>query len=265
MHDSYVLEIEMIIKEFDMGTAHVEVFDSRNAMGEKAGKDIGALFRTLLKKNNELNVMFAAAPSQNEVLSQLLREQEIDWTKINAFHMDEYIGIAPDNPAGFAQFLKAAIFGRLPFKSVNYIDCTAADPYAEANRYAELLKNNPLDVCILGVGENGHIAFNDPDVADFCDPVLAKVIDLDETSRQQQVNDGCFHSIGDVPHKAITVTIPGLTKAKYLFCSVPGTTKAKAISRMFNGSISLECPATILRQTENSRVYLDKESARGLL
>ena len=112
---------------------------------------------------------------------------------------------------------------------------------------------------------NGHIAFNDPDVADFNDKVLAKVIDLDETSRNQQVNDGCFACIDEVPHKAITVTIPGLTCAKYLFCSVPCATKAKAVTRMFTGEIAPDCPATILRRTPNSRVYLDRDSGAALL
>ena len=135
----------------------------------------------------------------------------------------------------------------------------------EAARYAALLAQHPLDVCILGVGENGHIAFNDPGVADFDDAVLAKVIDLDERSRMQQVNDGCFARIEEVPKKAITVTIPGLTGAKYLYCSVPCATKAQAIGRMFTGEIALDCPATVLRRTPNSFVYLDKDSAAMLL
>ncbi len=255
----------MLMKSFDMGTAHVEIYDTRAAMGAKAGRDAAETLRRLLGTKDELNVMFAAAPSQNEVLAQLLEEKNIDWGRVNAFHMDEYIGIAPDHPAGFARFLERAIFGRLPFKSVNYIDCTAADPELEAARYAALLEQHPLDVCILGVGENGHIAFNDPGVADFDDAVLAKVIDLDERSRMQQVNDGCFARIEEVPKKAITVTIPGLTGAKYLYCSVPCATKAQAIGRMFTGEIALDCPATVLRRTPNSFVYLDKDSAAMLL
>lgn len=255
----------MLIKSFDMGTAHVEIYDTRTAMGAKAGHDVAETLRRLLGVRDELNVMFAAAPSQNEVLAQLLEENDIDWGRIHAFHMDEYIGIAPDHPAGFACFLDRTIFGKLPFKSVNYIDCTAADSELEAARYAALLAQHPLDVCILGVGENGHIAFNDPDVADFDDPMLVKVINLDERSRVQQVNDGCFARLEEVPKKAITVTIPGLTGAKYLYCSVPCATKAQAIGRMFTGEIALDCPATVLRHTPNSFVYLDKESAAMLL
>lgn len=255
----------MLIKEFDMGLAHAKIFDTRAAMGECAGAEIAAKLRELLAVKDEVNMMFAAAPSQNEVLAQLLAEKDIDWSKVNAFHMDEYIGIDPAHPAGFAGWLRRAIFGALPFKSVNYIDCTAPDPKAEAERYAALLAAHPLDICVLGVGENGHIAFNDPDVADFKDPVLAKVVTMDQRSRIQQVNDGCFAKLDEVPTEAITVTIPGLVVAKYLYCSVPAATKAKAIGRMFAGDVALDCPATILRETPNSFVYLDKDSAAELL
>lgn len=253
------------MKSLQAGKLAVKIYDSRAEMGAAAAADVAACMRKLLETKETINMIFAAAPSQNEVLAQLLEEKDIDWGRVNAFHMDEYIGIAPDHPAGFARFLERAIFGRLPFKSVNYIDCTAADPELEAARYAALLEQHPLDVCILGVGENGHIAFNDPGVADFDDAVLAKVIDLDERSRMQQVNDGCFARIEEVPKKAITVTIPGLTGAKYLYCSVPCATKAQAIGRMFTGEIALDCPATVLRRTPNSFVYLDKDSAAMLL
>ena len=253
------------MKSLQAGKLAVKIYDSRAEMGAAAAADVAACMRKLLETKETINMIFAAAPSQNEVLAQLLEEKNIDWGRVNAFHMDEYIGIAPDHPAGFARFLERAIFGRLPFKSVNYIDCTAADPELEAARYAALLEQHPLDVCILGVGENGHIAFNDPGVADFDDAVLAKVIDLDERSRMQQVNDGCFARIEEVPKKAITVTIPGLTGAKYLYCSVPCATKAQAIGRMFTGEIALDCPATVLRRTPNSFGSLDKDSAAMLL
>ena len=255
----------MLLKEIKLGCVHAKIFETRAAMGACAGAEAAEQIRTLLAEKEEVNIMFAAAPSQNEVLAQLLAEKDIDWTRVNAFHMDEYIGISPSHPAGFAGFLRRAIFGKLPFKSVNYIDCTASDPYAEAERYAALLAGHPLDICVLGVGENGHIAFNDPDVADFNDPVLAKVVTMDQRSRVQQVNDGCFENLDDVPTEAITVTIPGLVGADYLYCSVPAATKAKAIGRMFSGEVALDCPATILCQTPNSFVYLDRDSAAEIL
>ena len=255
----------MLIKQFNSGTAEVFVFSDRKEMGKKASSDAVSVIKKLLEEKEKINIMFAAAPSQNEMLEGLVAAEGIDWSRVNAFHMDEYIGIPSDNPAGFALFLKNAIFGKLNFKSVNYINSLAEDPLKEAERYAELLKANKLDVCILGVGETGHIAFNDPDVADFNDPVLVKPVKMDEQSRIQQVHDGCFEKLEDVPNTALTVTVPGMVCADYLFCSVPASNKAEAVKRMFTEEISEKCPATILRRTENSKIYLDADSAKLLL
>lgn len=250
-----------LIKEMKTGKLLVKVFDTRNAMGEDAGKEAAACIRQLLKEKEEINIIFAAAPSQNETLETLIKEPGIEWERINAYHMDEYVGLAPEHPAGFRNYLNRTIFEKLPFKTVNLINGNAEDAYAEAKRYGELLLAHPVDLCLLGVGENGHLAFNDPGVAEFDDPVRAKVVPLDEVCRQQQVNDGCFEKIDEVPIHAITVTIPGLTAAKYMFCSVPAATKARAIKDMLSGEVTEKCPASILTEHEAAVLYLDKDSA----
>ncbi len=160
--------------------------------------------------------------------------------------MDEYIGLDPEAPQGFGNFLRAHIFDLVPFKSVNCIDSAATDAEAEAERYGALLNSNPTDVVVMGIGENGHIAFNDPPVADFHDPKTVKAVKLDEICRRQQVNDGCFARIDDVPTHALTLTVPTLTRAPYLFCIVPAPTKAWAVRETLTGSIDEHCPASVL-------------------
>lgn len=254
-----------VLKEFNCDRLHVRVFDTRKAMGDCAGQEAATYIKELLEKKDSINVMFAAAPSQNETLAALVADPEIDWTRINAFHMDEYVGLDPAHPAGFRNFLKRAIFDLKPFKSVNLLNGNADDPAAEAKRYDRLLRENPLDVCLLGVGENGHIAFNDPPVADFNDPAYVKVVTLEERCRVQQVNDGCFSAVEQVPTHALSVTIPGLTQATAMFCSVPAATKTEAISHMIYDDISTACPATILRRHACAKLYVDADAGRDIL
>ena len=252
------------MKTFKKDKLTVEIYENRTLMGEAAAKDIKAKIAELLAEKQEINMIFAAAPSQNDVLKSLVEDKEIEWNRVNAYHMDEYIGLDKDAPQGFGNFLKAHIFGLVPFKSVNYIDITTANPEAEAERYGKLLKENSTDIVIMGIGENGHIAFNDPPVADFKDEKWVKPVKLDEVCRQQQVNDGCFASIDKVPTHAMTLTVPTLVKAPYLFCIVPAPTKAKAVYETLNGSINEHCPASILRTHDNAILYLDNESSKLL-
>jgi len=242
----------------------VKIYDSRTEMGESAAADIKACIKSLLAQKDEINMIFAAAPSQNEVLSSLASDNEIQWQRINAYHMDEYIGLDRNAPQGFGNFLREHLFGLVPFKSVNYIDITATNPEAESERYASLLSENPTDIVVMGIGENGHIAFNDPPVADFSDTKKVKPVKLDEICRQQQVNDGCFAKIDDVPTHALTLTVPTLMAAKYHFCIVPAKTKAWAVRETLGGSIDEHCPATILRKCKNSVLYLDSDSSSML-
>ena len=252
------------MKTFKKGKLTVEIYENRTLMGEAAAKDIKAKIAELLAQKQEINMIFAAAPSQNDVLKSLVEDEEIEWNRVNAYHMDEYIGLDKEAPQGFGNFLKEHVFGLVPFKSVNYIDITTANPDAEAERYGKLLKENPTHIVIMGIGENGHIAFNDPPVADFHDERWVKPVKLDEICRQQQVNDGCFASIDKVPTHAMTLTVPTLVKAPYLFCIVPASTKAKAVYETLNGSIDEHCPASILRTHDNAKLYLDNESSKLL-
>ena len=252
------------MKEYFVDSLKVKIFETRALMGADAAKDIKARIADLLSKKAEINMIFAAAPSQNDVLKSLVEDKSIEWNRVNAYHMDEYVGLDKDAPQGFGNFLKEHIFGLVPFKSVNYIDISALDPEKEAERYSALLESNPTDIVVMGIGENGHIAFNDPPVANFKDEVLVKKVKLDEICRNQQVNDGCFKSIDEVPTHAMTLTVPALVRAPYLFCIVPAPTKAKAVCETLNGTIDEHCPASILRTRENAILYLDADSSKLL-
>ena len=248
------------MKQYTVDKLTVKISDSRAEMGALAAAEIRATMLTLLAEREHINMIFAAAPSQNEVLASLLTYTDIPWERVNAFHMDEYIGLPATAPQRFGNFLAEHIFNHAPFRTVNYIDSSAtADD--ECARYTALLREYPTDIVVMGIGENGHIAFNDPGVADFNDPAYIKLAKLDEVCRMQQVHDGCFESIDAVPTHAFTLTCPTLVRATYKFCVVPAATKANAARRMLNGTVSEDCPATLLRTTENATLYLDDASS----
>lgn len=251
------------MNNFKKDQLSVQVFETRAEMGTAAACDIEHAILEVLEEKCFCNMIFAAAPSQNEVLQALAQSKKVDWSRVNAFHMDEYIGLPADAPQGFANFLRRALFHKLPFGSVNCIDSTA-DPEEEVKRYAALLLENPCDIVVLGIGENGHLAFNDPGVAQFDDSETVKIVGLDDVCRMQQVHDGCFAAIGQVPHAAVTLTIPALFAAQKAFCIVPGPTKAAAVKNTLTGDISENCPASILRRHPRAALYLDRDSA-GLL
>lgn len=242
----------------------VKIFETRDEMGKAAADNIAKCIKRCLESKAEINMIFAAAPSQNDMLFHLCRQDGIEWEKINAYHMDEYIGLNPKAPQCFSNFLKRYIFDLKPFKTVNCINPGAEDAAEECERYAELLKKNPPDIVCMGIGENGHIAFNDPHVAEFDDKKVVKIVELDDTCRMQQVNDGCFEKIEEVPKLALTLTIPTLMAAEYNFCVVPAPTKAEAVKRTICGEISEQCPATILRKKDNAVMYCDNDSSRLL-
>ena len=239
----------------------VKIYETRDKMGLSAANDIAKAIKELLSEKEEINMIFAAAPSQNDMLFHLCERTDIEWERINAFHMDEYIGLNPDAPQCFSNFLKEKIFNLKPFKSVNLINPGANSPEEECARYSNLLKEYPVDIVCMGIGENGHIAFNDPHVADFNDPEVVKPVGLDDVCRMQQVNDGCFASIDEVPKYALTLTIPTLMSAKYNFCVVPAPTKANAVKNTVEGEIGEWCPATALRLKDNSILYCDADSS----
>jgi len=237
---------------------NIEIFDTRQAMGMAAAQAVADFLRHSLSEQKIVRAVFAAAPSQNEMLSALVEAAGIDWQRIEVFHMDEYIGLDSAAPQRFARFLQDRLFDRLPFRAVYLIDPDTAEP---VERYEKLLKSAPIDLVCLGIGENGHLAFNDPPVADFTDPVWVKVVELDEICRQQQVNDGCFATLDTVPRRAITLTIPALFSGRRLIGTIPGSTKRQAVFRTLHDPISTACPATILRNHTACTLFLDRESA----
>lgn len=253
------------MKKFKKDTLLVKIMPNRDEMGKIAAADIHDTIVKLLQEKDHINMIFAAAPSQNDVLLHLTAYQDIDWQRIHAYHMDEYIGLTKNlADKSFGTYLRAHVFDKVPFGSVNLIDATAVDYSAECARYAAMLRENPADIVVMGIGENGHIAFNDPWVADFQDPELVKIVPLDEVCRMQQVNDGCFSTLDLVPKHAMTLTCPALFAGSHLFCIVPAKTKAWAVKRTLEGEISHDCPATILRRHVSAKLYLDADSSKEL-
>jgi glucosamine-6-phosphate deaminase len=247
------------MKEFIKDQLKVEASGSRHLMGIAAANAVAKKIIELLKAKQFVNIIFAAAPSQNEFLDELLK-LEIDWTRVRAFHMDEYLNLDVDAPQGFGNFLRERLFGKVPFKAVHYLNGNAANAEQECLRYADLLNQFPPDVVCLGIGENTHLAFNDPHVADFNDPLLVKIVDLDNACRVQQVNDGCFARIEDVPTHALTLTIPALLNTPFAFAIVPGEKKADAVKHTLNAAISEIYPSTILRRHPDATLFVDDKS-----
>ena len=233
-------------------------FAVRREMGRAAARAAADFLRRSLLEQEVVRAVFAAAPSQNEMLAALREAEGIDWNRVVAFHMDEYLGLDATAPQRFSAFLKERLFDRLPFREVHLIE---PEESRAVENYEKLLKAAPIDLVCLGIGENGHLAFNDPPVANFADPVWVKVVDLDDACRRQQVNDGCFPTLDAVPKQAITLTIPALLSGKRLICTVPGSTKRQAVIRTLNDPISTDCPATILRNHNACTLFLDKDSA----
>lgn len=254
------------IKELKIGTLAIEVYGTREETGRAAAAFTASLIRKLLAEKQEISIVFAAAPSQNEFLDALVNTSSIEWGRIRAFHLDEYLGLPRKAPQRFARYLHDRIFGRVPFMEVHYLDPGEGEaPEEICARYRRLLDQYPLDIACIGIGENGHIAFNDPPVADFQDPCKVKVVRLDDACRKQQVHDGCFSTLDQVPTHAITLTIPAVMAAQTVVCVVPGERKRKAVHQALRGQISTACPASILRTRPRARMFLDWESASLLL
>jgi glucosamine-6-phosphate deaminase len=244
-------------------TIPLRVYPDRPTLGTAAAHDVAAALRADLALAPWVRIVFASAPSQDSLLAALAEEPDIDWSRVIALHMDEYVDLAPDAPQRFGRYLQERLFNRVHPGRVELIGALA-DPVAEAERYAGLIAEGPIDIVCLGIGENGHIAFNDPPLADFEDPLAVRVVSLSERSRQQQVNDGCFASLAQVPAQAITLTIPTLFAGRRLFCSAPGATKAAAVRDAVHGPIDPACPASILRRHPACTIYLDEVSAAQL-
>jgi glucosamine-6-phosphate deaminase len=239
---------------------NIEVYDTRKDMGQKAANDFINYVVSLQKDKEHIRIIFAAAPSQNEFLESVTKNTTINWSNIEVFHMDEYVGLDSSAPQGFGNFLNRGLFSIVKPGKVNLIPTDVTDKNEICEKYGELLSAAPIDIVCMGIGENGHIAFNDPPVADFKDSEVVKVVELDDVCRMQQVNDGCFENISKVPTHAITLTIPTLMSGKKLFCMVPGSTKNRAVQETLNSEISEKCPSTILRTHDDCTLYLDQDS-----
>lgn len=256
------------VAEFDVERLKVLVFDDRAAMGRAAADDVARAIAVRQASAGRANVVFAAAPSQNEVLAGLVAGNSVDWSRVHAFHMDEYMGIDADHPASFRRYLNEHLFGLVGLAGdrLHLIPGERSErPLRTCLDYEDLLRANPIDVVCAGIGENGHLAFNDPPVADFLDPVLVKVVRLDTPCREQQVHDGCFRSIDEVPTHAYTLTVPALLSAPVLAVVVPGPRKAEAVLNTLKGPYNETCPASALRKHAGARLYLDRESAKLVL
>ena len=243
--------------------ATIRVLADPAALADAAAADAAAIVRDAVTARGRANVMFASGNSQIDFLQRLTTDPALPWPAVTGFHMDEYVGIAGDHPASFGRYMQDRIVARTAIAGFHVIDGTAP-PADECARYAALLDAHPLDLCVMGIGENGHLAFNDPPVADFADPVALKVVRLDDACRRQQVGEGHFPDVDAVPATAITVTIPALLRATRVMVIAPDARKAAPVAAAFTGPVTTACPASVLQTTDHATVYLDPASAAGL-
>ena len=248
-------------RSFTVEKLPVEVYPTNLAMGQAAAQQAVEILQAAINERGQANLVLATGNSQLTFLQSLAQSTAVDWTKVQVFHMDEYAGMPQEHPASFRRFLREKIIDRVRPAAFHGIAGDAADMQAECSRYAALLQDNPTDLCCLGIGENGHLAFNDPPYANFSDPRRVKIVRLDEKSRKQQVGEGHFLSLDDVPTHALTMTIPALVAARTMLCIVPEARKAQAVRSALLGPLTESCPASLLRKVDHCRLYLDAESA----
>ncbi|HSO96682.1 MAG TPA: 6-phosphogluconolactonase [Acidimicrobiia bacterium] len=238
----------------------VQVHDTDADLAAAAAAEAAATIVAAVAERAVANVMFATGNSQLGFLDVLTARDDVPWDQVVGFHMDEYRGISPEHPASFRRYLRERIVEQVHPRGFHFIAGDAADADAECRRYAALLAAHPLDLCCLGIGDNGHLAFNDPPVADFDDPLDVKVVALDAACRNQQVGEGHFATVDDVPAEAITVTIPALLRAGRVLANVPEARKRTPVQMALTGPVTTACPASILRTRANVTLHLDRES-----
>ncbi len=242
----------------------VSVYDSNEAMGRAAAVAAAEVIRSAVAQRGVANIIVATGNSQLTFLAALRGMAGLPWPSVNVFHMDEYVNLPPGHPASFPAFLQRHLLDHVRARAFFPVPGAVEDTAAACRDYEALLRAHPADLCALGIGENGHLAFNDPPFANFQDPAWVKVVRLDERSRRQQVGEGHFGSLAEVPSQAISLTIPALLAAGRVLAIVPEARKAEAVARSLLGPIAEDCPASILRQTPYAHLYLDQESAAGL-
>jgi glucosamine-6-phosphate deaminase len=248
------------LHRFPSGHAQVEIFSSSTAAGNAAAEKAAHVITAAISNRGRARVIAATGNSQIPLVEALVK-QKIDWTAVELFHMDEYVGMKPDHPASFQHWIRTRIADKVHPWRTHYLRGDAPDIEAEMNSYTRLLTQGPIDVAFVGFGENGHIAFNDPPVADFHDPQTIKLITLDEACRKQQAGEGHFKDIASVPPYAVTVTCTGLFRAATWICNVPDLRKADAVKKALEGPVSESCPASLVQRHNNSFVFLDLQSA----
>lgn len=241
----------------------IHVHDDAAAMGKAAGEHGAEFIRQAIAERGSARIIVATGASQFQTLDTLTRADGIDWSKVDGFHLDEYLGLPMSHPASFRGYLKQRVVDKVPLRSFEYINGEADDPQAECERIGRLLNAGPIDVAMVGIGENGHLAFNDPP-ADFDTERAYLVVDLDEACRRQQYGEGWFDSLEAVPRQAISMSIRQIMKSKAIVCSVPDQRKAAAVRRCLHGPVSPEAPASILQNHPNVTVYLDRAAAGEL-
>ncbi len=251
------------INTFYIDKLRVEIYKSKEEMGYNAAIFVAEKLAIAIKERGCANLILGTGASQYPLLDVLLR-QDVEWSKINLFHLDEYIGLTDQHPASFRRFLRDRVSDIVSPRNVYFLNGDAGDIDVEITRYEVLLKDNPVDVACIGIGENGHLAFNDPGVADFSDPYYLKVVEMDEACRKQQVGEGWFPSIESVPVKAVTLTLTAIMNSRVLCCSVPDQRKSQAVYNTLNGEISNSCPASIMRIHNNAVLFLDSNAAEKI-
>lgn len=248
------------IKSFSKDKLKVEVYQKEAEMGEAAAEYTASSLNKVIIQKGSANLILATGTSQFAML-EALKKMDIDWKRITVFHLDEYIGLSDGHPASFRRYLRERILDSVSPGKVYLINGDAEDLEKEMAIYQDLLINNPVDFACIGIGENGHIAFNDPPVADFNDPLWVKAVELDEACRRQQMGEGWFPTMADVPEKAITLTIKAILNCRTISCVVPGKRKAEAVFNTLNAEINESCPATILRKHPDTTLFLDSFSS----
>ena len=254
----------MKLSKTDRTALKVRVYPNAKAAGQAAAESVAAALRKLGAERNAIGVIFATGASQFETLRALTSISDVPWEKVHGFHMDEYIGIDENHPASFRRYLREKLTSRVSMAAFHEMDGSAADLETVRREYMAQLSAADAQICLLGIGENGHLAFNDPDEADFDDPEPMKIVTLDRACREQQLAEGWFPSFDQVPQRALTLTIPTLLKVPKLVASVPGKRKAAIVRRTLRDPVSVQCPATILRTHPDVTIYLDEESASEL-
>jgi glucosamine-6-phosphate deaminase len=246
---------------FAVDALAVRVYPNQQALARDAAALVGAHLQATLATQGTARVILASATSQVEFLESLVTLEGIDWPRITVFHMDEYLGVGADHPASFRRFLRERVESRVRAAAFHYIQGECLEPLDECDRYTRLLQAQAVDLCCLGIGENGHMAFNDPPVADFRDTHTMKLVQLDLPCRQQQVGEGYFPNVEAVPKYAFTLTVPVLCAARKLVCVVPERRKAIPVRDALRGPITTACPASHLRTQPHATLFLDADSA----